>query len=348
MWYGRALAIAVALATFGFSKSAEACSCGLGPARFVTPDDASLPANGRALAWWSGGIRWDVCPEGETCTKTSGINLPPSASEFRIERLEGSRAVAVPHHIELVVQDDPDRPWGMSSTGLLVVATEGLEAGARYRFHTGEYGLDSTTVSVARDRLYGAEGRVVVDELAVDRLELSAGLSCTAAVTAAVRSIRLELPERAQPFASALIYTTTVDGADWRPSHSICTPPPPGRSWTGQGKDLLYSVCDYQQTARALLEVAPLSESYGHWVTMRAELPGTDVVFTAPSVEVDFVCPRASVPAPAVSASDVGLNRDRVEKMMRCDGCAVGRPARGIELLSWLGLALLLAIRRRV
>jgi len=128
--------------------------------------------------------------------------------------------------------------------------------------------LASNHVGLGRVRL-SYDGCETEDNLS-DRVEIDLVLSATA-----------------EPWKDVLIFQTTVNGVPWSPSNLQARPP--GASWVGRAKDLIYLDCEspYQQNLKAGV----------HTVQMEARLPGDDRVLLSNSVEVSVHCDTDEVEA---------------------------------------------------
>jgi hypothetical protein len=81
-------------------------------------------------------------------------------------------------------------------------------------------------------------------------------------------------------FVSSLLFAVRIDGGElWAPSSDMCKQVPPGLSWVGRGRDLLYSDCAAERLdlSEAACDILP----GGHGVEMIAWLPGTRITLTA-------------------------------------------------------------------
>lgn len=107
--------------------------------------------------------------------------------------------------------------------------------------------------------------------------------SCANEVSAQSVRVFAGLPPVAQPWADLLIWTTKVDDSIWQASAALGDGPPPGVSWVGRGRDLVYTVCAKERETG----LAPGR----HTVTLSARILGTDIVLTSNPVSVTLVCP---------------------------------------------------------
>jgi hypothetical protein len=142
-----------------------------------------------------------------------------------------------------------------------------------------------------------------------------------------------------------LLYTTYVDDERWSHFTSFCATTEPGASWTSRSGNRLLAACDSSE-----LESGELSEGL-HRVRMQAQLPGTDLVFSTQTLEVELRCSGTSLVA-AAGEPVVGTSGDAVAKNASADGCslspaALSRTGQGAGVLGALSLALAAARRSR-
>jgi hypothetical protein len=291
----------------------RACSCGVQEPRFAVDPAVALPADARGVLYFAEG-GWVVDPGGAT---DLGYPPLPAASGFAIERADGA---PIPHRIDVLREPGRWRHAGVVAYGLVVRADEALPPG-RYRFIGPE--LDPfdkpEQVEVEIGPLAVPSGAAPTIALGPEEhgpLTVGVGVSCSAEVTAAHRTLAVTLPAELAPVASTLLYTTLVDGIEWRPSASFCTSIAPGDSWQGRGKERLFAVCDSPMPVDTGL--APNVE---HTVSVRVQAPGSRVVLSSAPVAVTLPCPpkpddvaSAEVEPAALPASDGG-----------CGSCGVPR-----------------------
>jgi hypothetical protein len=145
-----------------------------------------------------------------------------------------------------------------------------------------------------------------------------------------------------------LLYTTYVDDERWSHFTSLCATTEPGASWTSRSGNRLLAACDSSE-----LESGELSEGV-HRVRMQAQLPGTDLVFTTQTLEVELRCSGTTLVA-AAGEPVVETSGEAVAKNASADGCSLspaapsqtGRGAGALGALGALGLALVAARRSR-
>jgi hypothetical protein len=250
---------------------ARACSCaGFQDWGFTHPDDGALPKNARGLLWWGRSDPAKLATE--------------SPAKLRIQDLAEGR--------DLEVESEQIGEAGLPLW--MVRPRGGLEVGKSYRFifrreidpYSG--GMDEQRVEVNvvdTELVRPSETKIALGKRKVAPLTVAAFVSCYADVDAAQVSVTWEFPEDLQQFAGHLYYETLVDGRPWRASRSLCSPPAPGMSWQGPGKELLYSLCgDPKGAANRALEAGP------HRLSMRATLPGSSIEIVSPEVDLNLVC----------------------------------------------------------
>ena len=174
-----------------------------------------------------------------------------------------------------------------------VVGIDFSEQHAEYRISQGSFQW------TAGPRLRLELGSVSVGELSVS----TPRGSCSTTIVAAKQEVRFILPPSFRRWRSALLYAFYIpgalpwwyrrhgqtskepkpDGVTWRPSGSVCSNLPHGRSWMGLGRELLYTKCSGGE---------PHDDLSGgtHSLEATAWLPGTSFVFRA-STEVSLRCP---------------------------------------------------------
>ncbi|MCB9764221.1 MAG: hypothetical protein H6739_30900 [Alphaproteobacteria bacterium] len=292
----------IALAPDAGACSPSPCSGG-----FVVPGEgATVPANLPALLWSP--RRGSSGPDGEpTLTAEAGAALP-----LTLERADG----------------------------LLVLRAEGLAPGG-YTLNTpahcphvyGERDRDHTlrrfTVGPAAP-LPDALGSLRATPGFQPVLEVSTGGgSCSLEVPAATIEVVLEPDPSAMPWMEALLFTTLVDGEPWFSAHDLNAEYAPGASWTGRGRDLLFTACGEQgQWADGSLPPG------AHEVQLQARLAGHDAAWSTPKRRFELRCPD-KLPVPA----------DETPSRERWAGCGSG-PARGGGVLVLVVMAALGRRRR--
>jgi hypothetical protein len=101
---------------------------------------------------------------------------------------------------------------------------------------------------------------------------------------AATARLEVKLPKVLQQYAGGLFFTTLTDGSKkWRPATSYCHQVPPGSSWIGKGKDLIYSTCAVYFGDNGL-------KAGHHSVKMQLWLPGTNIRLTTNTVRIKLAC----------------------------------------------------------
>jgi hypothetical protein len=261
---------------------AEACSCGAADEGFVWPSGAVLPRNTGGFPWWG---------EVHQFRNDRVERALPPRTLFKIERVAAGGPENVDFDLQFAPEAFADRtppPW--SRALVILKPRHPLSAGAKYRLSyrlrefprysekpslSDRYQIVEVSVSAdpmpATTRASLALGKVVVAPLQVS----GRGGLCSMGISAAQLPVSLRLPPAAEPWRNALLYDVTLDGERaWRPAHSSCEEVPHGTSWVGQSKELLFVSCSDAPVAE------PLSPGE-HLVTMRAWLPGTDLVLTA-------------------------------------------------------------------
>lgn len=262
------------LAAAGQPIPAWACSCGWDDGRFLIEDRGEVPANARGVVWW-----------GAFHGEDRKLRLPTTA-ELRVERWQGGLFLPVEHTIEPLTPPGPKTDDG--PTLFLLVPRQGMKAGQVYRFSRvaevtqGEppeptQSVEVTVGETAFDRKVAIELRA--EALGKDTIGTTtlAG-SCQTEIEAARARIELVWPGPAEKWRPSLFFLTTVDGQPWRPTESLCHQVPPGSSWQGPGRELLFATCALGEYG--IRPALSLKEGE-HRVEMKVWLPGTEAVATA-------------------------------------------------------------------
>jgi len=263
------LAAAATLA-LGAPTPADACSFpNCGPHQFV-PNGGTLPANADVLAWSRG---WGVATDAGsdtgkdfvfTCTADDG------GEEEVVFDLEDG--LIRPHESlreGATCRIEPTAPCDAASFG-----SEGPPGGP----------ADFTVGPPAP--LPTALGALTVEPVEQMMVQLAHGASCNAPYSACARRVTLVPAEEAEPWMDAFLFSTQVDGADWKPRRDYNHDNELGASYLGRGHELVFHVLDDDPHVSADSDLAPGT----HTVVMRATLPGTDVVLETPPVTVDLSC----------------------------------------------------------
>lgn len=122
---------------------------------------------------------------------------------------------------------------------------------------------------------------VALGELSEMEVQIGGGAACAESFRVGAVDVSLTLPAAARRFRQALSYQTWIDGEPWNQSSHSCVRPAFGRSWRGVGRDLIVRHCEHQ------LHTLDGSE---HVLTVRASLPGTDVVLSSNPVPIVIEC----------------------------------------------------------
>ena len=320
-------ALAIAAALWLFPAPAHACSCDF-PVDwgFIGPESGQLPANAAGAAWYA--------PE------RYGRPDPRADKDLAARFTVGVRE-------EGVFRPLPARVSPVEGfSGIYVVAPEGegLKPGATYRFtvdwidRRNERAHKQVLVTIDGEEL-SAETALTLDmvPVATGYIGLAASGSCRTALRATQVGVGATLAQEAQQWREQLLYRMVVDGEEiWYAGRSLCAAIPPGRSWEAVGQGRVYAACKEKRDdgwSSYSLSAATGLESGQHRLTMRAFLPGTDIVLETAAQSVDLSCaPRSPDEAHFVySGPDWAITVDRT--------CAVwsGGLARRGERFTWLG-----------
>ncbi|MBN2493464.1 MAG: hypothetical protein JXR96_02640 [Deltaproteobacteria bacterium] len=266
-------------------RPAGACSCIVGLREgFLFPSSGELPANARGLLWWTGGRHVRAGDDAAL-----GVR-------FRVEQLDGEGAV----------ERAFDRVW--IEDGLVLIALRSPPPPrSRFRFRGQRGEMPAVQLEGCIESCRKVELRFAAEPLAAPsqapalelgaqrfgELRVRAGGSCSVHLYARQQPLRMRLPPGLERWRQALLFRTLVDDKSWKPAHSICEPVPPGRSWAGPGRDLLYTGCPRDPAEMGGVRLITLGDSGlepgAHAVRMRAELPGTEIAFEA-SAAIELRC----------------------------------------------------------
>lgn len=297
------LLLSLPAASFALCNAAW-CSCIGPPGEFLVPTGVQIPADGRGLPFWGPTvIRW-----------TENGLQPVDPIPFSIDRFVDGRRVRVGVELEVLsgplITDDHRHRYARL---LLVKPRGGFVPENQYLFTYSprsdrhayatshpRYDPRETLVIVGAetiaDAAVGAEASLEVGAVAHRSMRVSAGASCSVEIDAAAAAITLRLPPRLERWREVLLYTVTVDGREiWKPSTSLCRDIPPGHSWEGRTRELVYAACgpddEYGRISRARSNLEPGT----HDVLMTAWWPGVETTVSA-AATVQLTCD--AVPAP--------------------------------------------------
>ncbi|MDI1443001.1 hypothetical protein [Polyangium sp. 6x1] len=322
-WIGAMLALAWSLAP-GVSR---ACFCRPPPVeRFLPGDGAHLPSNARGVTFFSSYRRTIFECEPPFCDPEMQLasRTPlPSAGDFRVQIVNGSRYEAVPFVVEPVVLSVRDTPGYRYADELLVAPRGGMRPGATYRFE-GPGAVIHVFVDKEPLRA-GTRLPLRVSDPVRMQLSLSHPAACSVELDAETRTVSVDLPS--PDWASALWFATLVDGAVWSFRHDDCDVHVPRSSWMGPGLDLLFEVCYGKGDISAGFPFE--GDSLVHTVQMVAVLPGTNVRLESEVVTFGEGCaqPKAVETAPKTTArraEPIEKPREALPPGGACGSCRAG------------------------
>lgn len=236
-----------------------------------------MPANLPAIAWDPG---YDVAND-----------LDRNARPPRLECTAadgGTRELS----FQALPEDLPDR----------IELREPLVAGERCTLYSGvqecsvEQDLGhlqaSTTFEVSESSpLPQTLGLIAVAGPKLELVELAADASCTESVLACVLRTSVMLSEAAEPWKDALLFETLVDGEPFTTWRHLALPDELGGQYDGRDAGAVYVLVENApDNVRTLSEIA----AGEHQLSMRARLPGSDLVLTTPEVTASLDCGRAT------------------------------------------------------
>jgi len=288
------------VASFLSPAPANPCSCMGVEGGFLVGGQVVYPRNAIGVPWW-GELEWK-----------DGSFVPPSAEKFTVEQWKGSSWKAVP--FELVRREDEMigryHRSGEASVLYLVHPSAGFKPHSRYRFtfagrgrfirRDGKPVLDrsmlETIVDVSPDPCLASSGHASVEALDHSYGEVTTSTlagSCATTILGDRAAIKMNLSPDWAKWSDALLFTVKVHGIGfWRPDKSLCTPTPPGTSWTGRGQELLYTACGEPNHGTMISGAPEASLPSGTFdVDYIAWLPGTAEQLVA-STKVTLGCSK--------------------------------------------------------
>lgn len=123
----------------------------------------------------------------------------------------------------------------------------------------------------------------------------AAVMQCYHCIGAVTLDLDLELPDALADMRGAFLYQTFVDGAPWKPAHSLCAPRVLGRSWRDViGSDRVYVGCnqraDQFRRWSGAAQADPGLPSGRHEAYVVASLPSPGLEFRSNTVEFELRC----------------------------------------------------------
>ena len=264
------------------SRPADACSAPLcWPGGFVPGDGTTIPQNAPGLYWRPvRNLSTGTAPDPASVTLTT-LADPSTALPFTATALPGGDYVIV-----------PDQPLVEGTTYVLEdLATCGGAPGPRVTFTAGPSAPLPTSLGTVSTDPHGLRGELEV---------ATASGSCSTTIDAVSMSISLLPSTDAAPWMSLLLFETVVDDQPWKIQSSINFPPPPGGSWRGRGRDLVFRTCTPNLDASY-----PGMAPGGHPVAFRASLPNMQPIST-PDLNVELMCDSITDPDPTDPSDDSG------------------------------------------
>lgn len=286
------------------------------------PRDGSVPANIAAIAWDPG---YDV---------EDDVDGAP-----RLPRLECVAADGGRRELGLVAlpEDRPDH----------LALSEPLVAGERCTLQSGvqDCSVDSNASHLqASAEFEVAEsspipetlGLIAVSGPTLTDVEVAADASCSEDVLACVLRTSVVFSNAALPWKDALLYETLVDGEPFSTWRHLALPDALGGLYSSRDEGAVYVlVGEIPDNVSTLSELA----AGEHTLSIRASLPGGEVVLTTPEVNINLDCGR-------VTQTPVARN----EVAAGSDSCTVSsNPGSSQRHAGWVALsfaAALLILRR--
>jgi hypothetical protein len=326
---GRMLRPYVLLATASLFLLARAptpvSACG-GPGCFpdqFVPVTGSLPQNAQAIAVFLGRaiVVSDARAPLDAGPSFDWVDTTKSDLSFECTDAMGS-TTAIPFELEQngLALLRPQRPLAVGDTCSIVGHMCGERgpvplAGREYLQGHAEFRV------IKPAALPSTLGTLELNVAQRDKVELAGGAACGESYESCVVRASVVLSKEATPWKDALIYSTWVDGQGWSVGdQEIGVPSQEGGSYLGRGRDLFYYLLE---DARPGAEGLTRGK---HRVSIRATLPGTDLMIETPPKEMTLDCG-----APGSSSS-----------------CAVGNVrSSSPNSIGWMALLVLVAARKR-
>ena len=271
----RSLLTAALLLVFGAAlrhMPVYACSCIRGGGTFVMnreSDDKTLilPRDARGVLWWQ--------------------EAYAQKGSFGVRLLSGVRERDLDFR---VIEVKPDL--------LLIAPTDKLVPGNRYLFtYRGdskqprnvqevEAVVENTAFAAIKDQF-----QLWVSQPGPAQIEVPSGGMCSRTAEVVGHDVHISEPAAIERWRFALLFETVLDGKrEWRPKAHVCGDPPPGSSWRGHGRDLIFAECA-KATSK---EIAGTTEGE-HDVYMTISVPGTNLVASTKKQPLKLMCGSSSV-----------------------------------------------------
>jgi hypothetical protein len=269
------------------STSARSCSCEMDQSpKFLVPSGVTFPSNFRGVP----------CVNLKDVSKDR-VQIIRVGEDF-FERIAARESVMVDAEIESPPLPEEyagtHNPWqrgtsGEGDAGRVSLICAAWEPGGTYRVRLPQQEI---IIHVAKRAMEIDQHKIGIwqnERSAV--LTSSAGGSCSTVFTG--HRVGVELTgEAVDQWRDALLYLTVVDRQMvWRPEYDICTEVPPGMSWVGSARELLYGRCGTEAPSRTGVTtmIRPLwnLERGNHEVTMIAWLPGVMEFSATTTVVID-------------------------------------------------------------
>lgn len=234
--------LAAVVAVSVMHREIAGCSCLKGDYGFLVPSGVTLPSNALGVPW-AGGLR----REGKHW-------IYPRKDLFLVQRLDSAGDWVT---IDFDLHEIRGELIGDSTMYIvLVVPDDGMMPGACYRFgfgplhHRDDGGRimsEGVVVTVDHEPFKPdtTEYMLRVGDTRRAPLEvMTLSGACSTKIEAAQAEIEMPLPVSVEKWRDALLYTVIISDHDyWRPYRSFCGSAPPGSSWVGKGRELVFSQC---------------------------------------------------------------------------------------------------------
>jgi MYXO-CTERM domain-containing protein len=285
------IAVAAGVALAWQPRPTEACSPPSCQQGFIVPaTDSTVPANIPALYWRSLFASMNMAgdPTGLTLATTSdpGTHLPFTT---------------------MVIPPTSPYPY---RTDALVIPDQPLAEGTSYVLSDANACDDRFPVQAPMSTFHVGPAAPLPTELGTltigtsDAAELELATisgACTAPVQTVTAPVTLTLAMEAMPWRDALHLETYVDGVKWYQGNTVGQPMPPGSNGKGRGLDLVFTICHRDD----LYTYEGLTPGV-HLITMRATLPGSNLMVETPPASVQLECPPDAIHADVTEVDEPG------------------------------------------
>ena len=176
---------------------------------------------------------------------------------------------------------------------LLIAPAERLAPGNRYLFtyrdskqpanvQEVEAVVENTAFATIKDQV-----QLWVSQPGPAQIKVSTnGGMCSRPADVVAHDMHISEPAAIERWRFALLFETVLDGKrEWKPQAHLCGDPPPGSSWQGHGRDMIFAECA-KATSK---EIAGTTEGE-HDMYMTISVPGTKLVASTKKQSLKLMC----------------------------------------------------------